>query len=61
MPLELKIDYKGAKILFTHYCHDETGKVIDTQLEFNEKDLRKYFKDKKQRRDRDTCGLFGQV
>lgn len=47
MPLEIKINYKGANILFTHYCHDETGKVIDTQLEFNEKDLHKYFKNKK--------------
>ncbi len=47
MPLERKITYKGFKILFTHYCHDENGKVIDTQLEFNEKDLRKYFKNKK--------------
>ena len=47
MPLELKINYKGANILFTHYCHDETGKVIDTQIEFNEKDLQKYFKSKK--------------
>lgn len=47
MPLERKITYKGFNILFTHYCHDENGKVIDTQLEFNEKDLRKYFKNKK--------------
>ena len=47
MPLEIKINYKGADILFTHYCHDENNKVIDTQLEFNEKDLRKYFKNKK--------------
>jgi len=47
MPLEIKINYKGKKILFTHYCHDEHGKVIDTQLEFTEKDLHKYFKDKK--------------
>lgn len=47
MPLEIKINYKGADILFTHYCHDENNKVIDTQLEFNEKDLHKYFKNKK--------------
>lgn len=47
MPLELKINYKGANILFTHYCHDETGKVIDNQIEFNEKELQKYFKSKK--------------
>lgn len=47
MPLEIKINYKGANILFTHYCHDEHGKVLDTQLEFNEKDLQKSFKDKK--------------
>lgn len=47
MPLEIKINYKGANILFTHYCHDENNKVIDTQLEFNEKDLQKHFKNKK--------------
>lgn len=47
MPLEIKINYKSANILFTHYCHDEHGKVLDTQLEFNEKDLQKSFKDKK--------------
>lgn len=46
MPLEIKINYKGKKVLFTHYCHDEHDKVIDTQLEFNEKDLHKYFKNK---------------
>ena len=44
MPLEIKINYKGTNILFTHYCHDEHNKVIDTQLEFTEKDLHKYFK-----------------
>lgn len=47
MPLEIKINYKGAKVLFTHYCHDENGKVIDNQIEFNEKDLHKYFKNQK--------------
>ncbi|MCM1404436.1 MAG: metallophosphoesterase family protein [Prevotella sp.] len=46
MPLEIQINYKGKNVLFTHYCHDEHEKVIDTQLEFNEKDLRKYFKNK---------------
>ena len=46
MPLEIKTNYKGADILFTHYCHDENEKVLDTQLEFNEKDLRKHFKNK---------------
>ena len=44
MPLEIKINYKGTNVLFTHYCHDEHNKVIDTQLEFTEKDLHKYFK-----------------
>lgn len=47
MPLEIKINYKGAKILFTHYCHDENDKVLDTQIEFTEKELHKYFKNKK--------------
>lgn len=47
MPLEFKINYKGAKILFTHYCHDENDKVLDTQIEFTEKELHKYFKNKK--------------
>ena len=47
MPLEIKINYKGVNILFTHYCHEESGKVMDTQLEFNEKDLRKCFNNKK--------------
>lgn len=46
MPLEIVIDYKGSKVLFTHYCHDENGRVIDTQLEFNEKELHKHFKNK---------------
>lgn len=47
MPLEIKINYKGAKLLFTHYCHDENGKVIDDQLQFGDHDLQKYFKNKK--------------
>lgn len=47
MPLEIKINYKGANILFTHYCHDSNEKVLDTQIEFTEKDLQKHFKNKK--------------
>lgn len=47
MPLERKINYRGVNILFTHYCHDEHNRVLDVQIPFNEKELQKYFGDKK--------------
>ncbi len=45
MPIERKLTYKdNFKILFTHYHHDENGKVVDEQLDFSEKTLRKTFR-----------------
>lgn len=47
MPIERKVKYKGVNILFTHYYHDEHGKVIDEQIEFGDKILQKFFESKK--------------
>ena len=44
LPLERRVEYKGLKLLFTHYCHDEHGKVLDEQIAFDDKTLQKYFK-----------------
>ncbi len=46
-PVERIITYKGKKILFTHYCHDENNRVIDTQIAFGDRDLQQYFNAKK--------------
>lgn len=46
MPIERKVKYKGVNLLFTHYYHDEQGKVIDEQIEFGDKILQKFFDSK---------------
>lgn len=46
-PVERKVTYKGAKLLFTHYCHDNTNRVIDEQITFSDKELQQYFQPKK--------------
>lgn len=43
MPLELIIDYKGFKVCFTHYSHDQSGKVREEQDEFSEHNMKKLF------------------
>ena len=43
MPTEIKINYKGFNILFTHYSHDKDGVVRDDYDEFRESKLEKLF------------------
>ena len=43
MPTEIKINYKGFNILFTHYSHDKDGVVRDDYDEFKESKLEKLF------------------
>lgn len=38
MPLTRTLDYKGYKILFTHYSHDENG-VVNEDMDFFREDL----------------------
>jgi len=46
MPLELSVDYKGYKLHFAHYTHDENGVVLEDMDYFREDLLDKLFKDK---------------
>jgi len=46
MPLEIKINYKGFNILFSHYSYDSDGVVRDDYDEFTESQLEKLFGDK---------------
>ena len=46
-PVEMKINYKGLNILFTHYAHSSDGIVRDDYEEFSESHLDKLFGDKK--------------
>ena len=46
MPVDIKINYKGFNILFTHYSHDENGVVRDDYDEITESRLFKLFGDK---------------
>jgi predicted phosphodiesterase len=43
MPTNIKINYKGANIFFTHYIHDKNGVIRDDYEEFTEPRLRKLF------------------
>ncbi|MDR0975700.1 MAG: metallophosphoesterase [Christensenellaceae bacterium] len=43
LPLEIKTEYKGYKIAFTHYSHDKSGVVRDDYEEFSEPKLIKLF------------------
>ena len=43
MPTDVKINYKGVNILFTHYAHDENGVIRDDYDEFTEAQLNKLF------------------
>jgi len=47
MPNEIKINFKGFNIVFTHYSHDENGVVRDDYDEFSESHLENLFGDKK--------------
>ena len=47
MPNEIKINYKGFNILFTHYSLDENGVVRDDYDEFSESQLEKLFGNQK--------------
>ncbi|MCL2755492.1 MAG: metallophosphoesterase [Firmicutes bacterium] len=46
MPNEIKINYKGFNVLFTHYSLNEQGVVRDDYEEFTEAQLHKLFGDK---------------
>jgi predicted phosphodiesterase len=46
MPLELKIDYKGFRVQFSHYTHDENGVVLEDMDYFREDLLDKLFREK---------------
>jgi putative phosphoesterase len=46
MPIEIKINYKGVNILFTHYGHDANGVIRDDYEEFTEPMLFKMFGDR---------------
>ncbi|MDR0461915.1 MAG: metallophosphoesterase [Christensenellaceae bacterium] len=43
MPVDIKINYKGHNIFFTHYIHDKNGIIKDDYEEFTEPRLRKVF------------------
>jgi predicted phosphodiesterase len=43
MPLERKTNYKGFKICFTHYSHDDKGKVREEHDDFSEYNMHKLF------------------
>ena len=43
MPVDIKINYKGVNIFFTHYAHDENGIIRDDYEEFTEQRLYKLF------------------
>jgi len=43
MPLELTLDYKGARLYFAHYSHDENGVVHEDMDTFREDLLDKWF------------------
>jgi len=47
MPVEMKINYKGCNILFTHYSHDENGVIRDDYDDFTESRFEKMFEEKK--------------
>jgi predicted phosphodiesterase len=42
-PVEIKINYKGFNLLFTHYSHDSDGIVRDDYDEFKETTLERLF------------------
>jgi predicted phosphodiesterase len=42
-PVEKKINYKGFKICFTHYSHDQSGKIREEHDDFSEKVMQKLF------------------
>jgi predicted phosphodiesterase len=43
MPVNIKINFKGFNILFTHYAHDKRGILQDNYEEFTESRLHKMF------------------
>jgi len=43
MPNDIKINYKGFNLLFTHYSHDKDGVVRDDYDEFKESTLERLF------------------
>ncbi|MCL2228314.1 MAG: metallophosphoesterase [Firmicutes bacterium] len=43
MPLQIKINYRGANVFFTHYVTDKDGVVKDDYEEFTESRLNKMF------------------
>ena len=43
MPINIKINYKGSNIFFTHYVHDKDGVIKDDYEEFTEPRLNKLF------------------
>jgi len=43
MPVNIKINYQGFNILFTHYAHDSHGVIRDDYEEFTESRLNKLF------------------
>jgi predicted phosphodiesterase len=43
MPINIKINYQGFNILFTHYAHDSKGVIRDDYEEFTETRLNKMF------------------
>jgi len=43
MPTEIKINYKGFNLMFTHYSHDKDGVVRDDYDEFKESSLERLF------------------
>jgi len=43
MPTEIKINYKGFNLMFTHYSHDKNGVVRDDYDEFKESTLERLF------------------
>jgi len=43
MPVNLKINYKGINVFFTHYIHDKNGVIQDQYEEFTDSRLNKMF------------------
>ena len=46
LPLDIKINYKGFNVLFTHYSHDDNGVVREDYDEFAESALDKLYSSK---------------